>query len=51
MKKGEMGTMINGSNKVVINDAKLLGEKKEAIRVAGPAKFQVLGAYGVTIVF
>lgn len=49
MKKGELGTMVNGSNKVVINDAKLLGEKKEAIRVAGPAKFQVIADFDNTL--
>lgn len=45
----EMGTMVNGSNpnccssssKVVINDPNLLQQKKAAIRLAGPSKFQV----------
>ncbi|GJW73398.1 7-methylguanosine phosphate-specific 5'-nucleotidase A [Tanacetum coccineum] len=49
MKKAEMGTMVNGSNKVVVNDPKLLGEKKEAIRVAGPAKFQVIADFDNTL--
>lgn len=45
MSQAEMVKMVNGSNccssKVVINDPKLLHQKKTAIRLAGPSKFQV----------
>ncbi|KAJ0538128.1 hypothetical protein HanHA300_Chr08g0271421 [Helianthus annuus] len=46
MNRAKLGTMVNGNNcyssKVVVNDPKLLHQKKAAIRLAGPSKFQGL---------
>lgn len=46
MNQAKLGTMVNGSNcyssKVVVNDPNLVQQKKTAIRLAGPSKFQVI---------
>ncbi|XP_076908953.1 uncharacterized protein LOC143566050 [Bidens hawaiensis] len=56
MNRAKLGTMVNGSNcysssssKVVINDPKLLHQKKAAIRLAGPSKFQVIADFDNTL--
>ncbi|KAL7588225.1 hypothetical protein Lser_V15G36522 [Lactuca serriola] len=53
MSQAEMVKMVNGSNccssKVVINDPKLLHQKKTAIRLAGPSKFQVIADFDNTL--
>ncbi|KAL4575324.1 hypothetical protein LXL04_022166 [Taraxacum kok-saghyz] len=53
MSQAEITKMVNGSkccsSKVVINDPKLLNQKKTAIRLAGPSKFQVIADFDNTL--
>ncbi|KAI7749576.1 hypothetical protein M8C21_021878, partial [Ambrosia artemisiifolia] len=53
MNQTKTETMVNGSNscslKAVIDDPKLLHQKKTAIQLAGPSKFQVIADFDNTL--